>query len=230
MSDEAKNIETQADENNVTTKETIQLFNNKEYTIALLRNILKHGYSDLLFSAFSGISIKEIHAAIKKISDDTQVTMKDRPSIIHWLRCGLFESTETCVPLALLFIEWYEQHPSNLESEECNFRYILSFTNFFNYCIIVKYFIVKLTLTFFSTYIQFLYFYRELYHFLYKVTMNKPVPSLSHGSAKVLHALMTDIAEEVWPNSQQELLKYLTKVYNYNKPNSRRMYPGKRTS
>lgn len=69
--------------------------------------------------------------------------------------------------------------------------------------------------------------YREIYHFLYKVTMNQPVLHLSHNSANVLHRLLSELIEEVWPSMQPELLNYLSKIHIYSRSAVRRTYSGK---
>ncbi|KYN12704.1 hypothetical protein ALC57_15120 [Trachymyrmex cornetzi] len=51
--------------------------------------------------------------------------------------------------------------------------------------------------------------FSEVYQFLYKMTTNQPAPQLSHNSATVLHKLLSEIIEEVWPNTQPDLLRYL---------------------
>lgn len=71
------------------------------------------------------------------------------------------------------------------------------------------------------------WFYRELYHFLYKVTTNQPVPQLSHNSANVLHRLLSDLIEEVWPSMQSKLLSYLSEIHIYSRSAVRRTYSGK---
>lgn len=71
------------------------------------------------------------------------------------------------------------------------------------------------------------YNFREIYLFLYKMTTNQTPPCLSHNSAKILHKVLSELIDEVWPSMQSELLKYLKNVHIYSRPESRRTYSGK---
>jgi len=68
---------------------------------------------------------------------------------------------------------------------------------------------------------------RELYRFLYKVTANQPVPHLSPNSAIVLHKLLSELTEEVWPSMQPEILNYLSEIHIYSRSPIRRTYSRK---
>ncbi|XP_011874468.1 PREDICTED: uncharacterized protein LOC105565681 [Vollenhovia emeryi] len=70
--------------------------------------------------------------------------------------------------------------------------------------------------------------FRELYQFLHKVTTNQPAPHLSSDSANVLHRLLSEVMEEVWPSMQSKLLNYLSEVHIYSRSAVRRTYSGKR--
>jgi len=66
--------------------------------------------------------------------------------------------------------------------------------------------------------------FREIYHFIYKLMKNQPVSHLSHNSAKVLYTLLSEVIDEVWPNSQNEILYYLNQAYSYSRPGLRKTY------
>ncbi|XP_018372402.1 PREDICTED: uncharacterized protein LOC108767170 isoform X2 [Trachymyrmex cornetzi] len=70
--------------------------------------------------------------------------------------------------------------------------------------------------------------FSEVYQFLYKMTTNQPAPQLSHNSATVLHKLLSEIIEEVWPNTQPDLLRYLSKIHIYSRSPIRRTYTRKK--
>ncbi|XP_012230388.1 uncharacterized protein [Linepithema humile] len=166
-------------------------FKNKEDMIALLKALFVHGYSDHPFDILPGMSTEEQHAAISSTFQRIENAVKDRPLMVNWLQSKLFEDNDCKVPLALLFIQLYEERSSlDQEKTKCNFR--------------------------------------EIYHFLYKITMNQLPPRLSQKSAKILHRLLSEIIEEVWPNAQRELVNYLTKVQSFNRPGMRKVYSRKR--
>lgn len=97
-------------------------FGNKENTIMILNALFRHGRQDLPFNVIPGM--KEYYSKMDSALKLTEIVVKDKPSIVDWLRSGLFEENECNVPLALLFIAWYEQYPSSdQENVECNFRY-----------------------------------------------------------------------------------------------------------
>lgn len=104
------------------TKEELP-FGNKENTITVLNALFRHGRRDLPFSIIP--SMREYYSKIDSALKLTEIAVKDKASIVHWLRSGLFEENECNVPLALLFIAWYEQYPSSDQENamECNFRY-----------------------------------------------------------------------------------------------------------
>lgn len=166
-------------------------FGNKKDTIMILNALFRHGRWDLPFNIIPNMSMNEYHSKMDSALKVTEIAVKDKPSIVDWLRSGLFEENECNVSLALLFIAWYEQHPSpDQEDVECNFR--------------------------------------ELYHFLYKMITNQPVLHLSPNSANVLHRLLSELIEEVWPSMQSELLNYLSETHIYSRSAVRRTYSGKR--
>jgi hypothetical protein len=69
--------------------------------------------------------------------------------------------------------------------------------------------------------------FREIYIFLYKMTTNQTAPYLSHNSAKILHKLLSELIDKVWPSMQSELLKYLSNIHIYSRSEVRRTYSGK---
>lgn len=168
-------------------------FGGKKNVVSILDALFKHGRGNLPFSVIPGMSVTECQSAMDSALGSTETVVKNKPSIINWLRGGLFEANECNVPLALLFIALYEQHPVPYDKNvECDFR--------------------------------------ELYHFLHKVTTNQPVPHLSHNSSVVLHKLLSELLDEVWPNLQPELLKYISTIHFYSRPPVRRTYSRKRTT
>jgi len=98
--------------------------NNDDDMIALLNAIFTHGSLDLPPGILPYKSAEERQSVIKSICEQIK-DIKDRPTIINWLQSGLYMNEELNVPLALLLIGWYEQHPSQ-QDEECNFRYVIS--------------------------------------------------------------------------------------------------------
>ncbi|XP_019697395.1 uncharacterized protein LOC105184012 isoform X2 [Harpegnathos saltator] len=92
--------------------------------------------------------------------------------------------------MALLFIEWYEQHPFHQDNAECDFR--------------------------------------EIYHFLYKLTMNQVPAAISEQSAQVLHTIITEVLNEAWLDKQQELFTYCSEIFKYRRTLHRRVYQGKK--
>lgn len=167
-------------------------FGSNENMIAVMNELLRHGRQDLPFNMFPGLSTTECQSKVEQALRLAHLDVGDKPTLVDWIRSGLFEENECNVSLALLFIALYEQHPLLHEKNvECD--------------------------------------YRELYHFLYKVTANQPVPYLSHKSAIVLHKLLSELIDEVWPNTQPELLQYLSKIHIYSRSPVRRTYSRKRT-
>ncbi|XP_071648925.1 uncharacterized protein [Temnothorax longispinosus] len=105
-------------------------FGDKENTIMILNALFRHGCQDLPFNVIPGMSMKEYHSKMESALELTETAVKNKPSIVDWLRSGLFEEDECNVPLALLFIALYEQHPSpedDREDVECNFRELYQF-------------------------------------------------------------------------------------------------------
>ncbi|KYN05186.1 hypothetical protein ALC62_03987 [Cyphomyrmex costatus] len=70
--------------------------------------------------------------------------------------------------------------------------------------------------------------FSEVYHFLYKMMTNQPAPQLSSNSATVLHRLLSELIEEVWPNKQLDLLRYLSQIHIYSRTPVRRTYSRKK--
>ncbi|XP_029176845.1 uncharacterized protein LOC114944947 isoform X2 [Nylanderia fulva] len=167
-------------------------FNNKEGMISLLNAVFKYGYSDLSPTILPDMSKEECYSAIQSVFEQAKIATDQKPSIIDWLNSSIFdECGDKCnVPLALLFISLYEQHPlSEQENQECDFR--------------------------------------EIYFFLYKMTTNQTASHLSHNSAKILHKLLSELIDKVWPSMQQELVEYLSNVHIYSRSEVRRTYSGK---
>jgi len=92
--------------------------------IALLNAIFTHGSLDLPPGELPYKSVEERQSVIKSICEQIK-NIKDKPMIVNWLQSGLFMNEELNIPLALLLIGWYEQHPLQ-KDEECNFRYAMS--------------------------------------------------------------------------------------------------------
>ncbi|EZA54846.1 hypothetical protein DMN91_006877 [Ooceraea biroi] len=174
-----------------TAADESQPFSKENDFIALLKTIFRRGYPDLPSDILPGKSAEERQFAIKLLHEQAKRVLEIKPTLVNWLQSGLFVDEEFNVPLALLLIEWYEQHPTPYqENGECNFR--------------------------------------EIYHFIYKMVMNQPVPYLSHNSAKVLHTLLSEVIDEVWPSSQDDVMDYLNHTYSYSRPGLRRTYSRKK--
>lgn len=108
----------------VETKEEELPFDNKENTIMILNALFRYGRRDLPFNIIPGMSKKEYHSKMDSALKLAETAVKNKPSLVDWLRSGLFEENECNVPLALLFIAFYEQHPSSDQKDmECDFRY-----------------------------------------------------------------------------------------------------------
>ncbi|XP_011053105.1 PREDICTED: uncharacterized protein LOC105145330 isoform X2 [Acromyrmex echinatior] len=145
-------------------------FGSKENAITVLNDLFKHG-QNLPFNSILGTSIDERQSKLDSALELTETFLKNKPSIVGWLRSNLFEESNFNVPMALLFIALYEQHSLPQMETECDFS--------------------------------------EVYQFLYKMTTNQPVPQLSYNSTIVLHKLLSEIIDEIWPNTQPDLLRYL---------------------
>ncbi|XP_019697391.1 uncharacterized protein LOC105184012 isoform X1 [Harpegnathos saltator] len=185
--------------NNRTKKETYEndaILNNvakllskkKEDQILLLRSLFKYGYPNFPLESFS-VPREEIQKVLKIRLDELRIIFQDTPSLVHWVHGGLFKSNES-IPMALLFIEWYEQHPFHQDNAECDFR--------------------------------------EIYHFLYKLTMNQVPAAISEQSAQVLHTIITEVLNEAWLDKQQELFTYCSEIFKYRRTLHRRVYQGKK--
>lgn len=114
-------------ENNedVTKSEVNSPFSHKEEMIVLLKTLFKQKeYSDSSFDILPGMSTEEQHAAIASTFQRVKNAVKDRPSIVNWLHSKLFEDNDFLVPMALLFIELYEEHssPDQEKRSKCDFR------------------------------------------------------------------------------------------------------------
>ncbi|XP_018308837.1 uncharacterized protein [Mycetomoellerius zeteki] len=176
--------------NNSEKEEDDLPFGSKEKTMTVLNDLFKHG-QNLSFNSILGTSMDERQSKLDSALELTQTFLKNKPSIIGWLRSNLFEESECNIPMALLFIALYEQHLLPYQKKtECDFS--------------------------------------EIYQFLYKMTTNQPAPQLSHNSAIVLHKLLSEIIEEVWPNTQPDLLRYLSKIHIYSRSPIRRTYSRKK--
>ncbi|XP_011157193.1 uncharacterized protein LOC105194145 isoform X1 [Solenopsis invicta] len=167
-------------------------FDSKDNTIMILNSLLRYGDEKAPFNIIPNMSLQKYQSEMDWALEMTKAIVKDKPSIAHWLYSGIFEeNNELIIPLALLCIARYEQHPSpDRKDVECNFK--------------------------------------EIYQFLYHMTLNQPMSHLSENSAKVLHEVLSEVIEEVWPNTQLDLLNYLGDIHMYSRSAARRMYPGKR--
>jgi len=128
--------------NNNKKKEDKLPFGSKENAITVLNDLFKHG-QNLPFNSILGTSMDERQSKMDSALELTQTFLKNKPSIVGWLRSNLFEESEYNVPMALLFIALYEQYSLPHQKEtECDFRYdIESITFLFIlecYCTIYK--------------------------------------------------------------------------------------------
>lgn len=122
MSDNKATKET--DENTSILIESHKLpFKKREDQIMLLKALFKYGYPNLSFESFPLMSPEAVNEAIKITLEKLHNVFQNIPSLVHWLHGELFKNVES-IPMALLFIEWYEQHPSHQNNTECNFRYV----------------------------------------------------------------------------------------------------------
>ncbi|XP_012536729.1 uncharacterized protein LOC105836915 [Monomorium pharaonis] len=166
-------------------------FGSRKHTLTILNALFNRGHQNVFpEDIIPGISPQEYHSKMNSTFEFTKNVVKDTASIVHWLNNGLFLEDECNIPMALLFIAWYEQHPTPRKNVECDFR--------------------------------------EVYEFLYKVTTNQPVPYLSENSANVLYELLSDLIDEVWPDTQLELMNFIGHLNLYNRPAARKTYPGKK--
>ncbi|XP_012058587.1 PREDICTED: uncharacterized protein LOC105621742 [Atta cephalotes] len=186
-----KNEDDNNESNNNSKKNEDKLpFGSKENAITVLNDLFKHG-QNLPFNSILGTSMDERQSKMDSALELTQTFLKNKPSIVGWLRSNLFEESEYNVPMALLFISLYEQHSLPHQKEtECDFS--------------------------------------EVYQFLYKMTTNQPASQLSRNSAIVLHKLLSEIIDEIWPNTQPDLLRYLSKIHIYSRSPIRRTYTRKK--
>lgn len=109
--------------------ESEQAFSKEEDVIQLLRFIFRHGYSDLPSVILPDKSAEERESAIQSLHEQARTNVVDKPTVVDWLQSGLFTDENSNVSLAMLFIEWYEQHSPMSRTQangECNFRYSIS--------------------------------------------------------------------------------------------------------
>ena len=97
-------------------------FGSKENAITVLNDLFKHG-QNLPFNSILGTSIDERQSKLDSALELTETFLKNKPSIVGWLRSNLFEESNFNVPMALLFIALYEQHSLPQKETECDFRY-----------------------------------------------------------------------------------------------------------
>jgi len=114
-------IKMEENDNDDKTTEDEFVFGNRENTIDILNALFRYGRQDLPFN-ISGMSMMECQSKMDSALKLAETNFKSKPSIVDWIRSGLFEENECNVPLALLFIALYE-HPFNQENAECDFRY-----------------------------------------------------------------------------------------------------------
>lgn len=114
---------TEESEDEETENSDTSPFSQKKDLIVLLKTICTYGYPDLPFDIIlPDMSEEEQDAEILSLFKRVENAVKDRPSMVNWLRSKLFED-DYKVPLALLFIELYENHSmSDQGKTECNFR------------------------------------------------------------------------------------------------------------
>lgn len=109
--------------NNSEKEEDDLPFGSKEKTMTVLNDLFKHG-QNLSFNSILGTSMDERQSKLDSALELTQTFLKNKPSIIGWLRSNLFEESECNIPMALLFIALYEQHLLPYQKKtECDFRY-----------------------------------------------------------------------------------------------------------
>ncbi|KYQ59994.1 hypothetical protein ALC60_00965 [Trachymyrmex zeteki] len=115
--------------NNSEKEEDDLPFGSKEKTMTVLNDLFKHG-QNLSFNSILGTSMDERQSKLDSALELTQTFLKNKPSIIGWLRSNLFEESECNIPMALLFIALYEQHLLPYQKKtECDFRFYISFTS-----------------------------------------------------------------------------------------------------
>ncbi|KAL0129305.1 hypothetical protein PUN28_004183 [Cardiocondyla obscurior] len=180
-------METSDDNDDIEMKAEELPFGTKMKTMTILNAIFRYG-QDIPYNIIPGV--KEFHSKIDSSLKQMKNAVENKPTLVDWLKSDLFEENEYNIPLALLFIAWYEQN-SSLDEKDTSFDF------------------------------------RELYHFLYKITTNQPIPNLTCNAADVLNKLISEIIEEVWPNIQPELLDYLSKIHTYSRSTVRRTYSRK---
>lgn len=100
-------------------------FKTAEQQVELIKALFNHGYDGFSLNSLSGIPAEALELAINETREQLETFYRNKPSITSWLSSALFKDCPT-LPLALLFIEWYDQHPSNSTTRECNFRYVYS--------------------------------------------------------------------------------------------------------
>ena len=131
---EAKNVEQKTNNSKVTNSEIITLnqeepksntkWTNNDKKI-LLEGLKKYGSENIeaISEMLPNITFEDIRWKIAEYSEMAE-HLYEHKLINNWINCGLFESGDSLVPEALLFIHLFEKHPSPSETEGFDFRYM----------------------------------------------------------------------------------------------------------
>ncbi|KAF3429383.1 hypothetical protein E2986_03183 [Frieseomelitta varia] len=134
---ETKNIKQKTNNSKVTNSETITInqenpklntkWTNSDKKI-LLEGLKKYGSENIeaISKMLPNITFEDIEWKIAEYSEMAEY-LYEHKLINNWISCGLFESGDSLVPEALLFIHLFEKHPSPSETEGFDFRAIYSF-------------------------------------------------------------------------------------------------------
>ncbi|KAK9294295.1 hypothetical protein QLX08_011047 [Tetragonisca angustula] len=134
---EAKNVEQKTNNSKVTNSEIITLnqeepksntkWTNNDKKI-LLEGLKKYGSENIeaISEMLPNITFEDIRWKIAEYSEMAE-HLYEHKLINNWINCGLFESGDSLVPEALLFIHLFEKHPSPSETEGFDFRAIYNF-------------------------------------------------------------------------------------------------------
>lgn len=114
-------IETDSDEDKTANPKKLHLFNKKKDKLALLRALFKHGYPDYSIDIFPNLSEKDQDSCLVKVLKYTKTLFKNKPSIIDFIRSGMFQENDCNVPLMLLLIALYET-PCDEKNADCDFK------------------------------------------------------------------------------------------------------------
>ncbi|CAD1475628.1 unnamed protein product [Heterotrigona itama] len=133
----AKNVKQKTNNSKVTNSEMITI-NQQESKLntkwtnsdkkTLLEALKKYGSENIeaISKMLPNITFEDIRWKIAEYSEMAEYFYEHK-LINNWINCGLFESEDSFVPEALLFIHLFEKHPSPSETEDFDFRAIYSF-------------------------------------------------------------------------------------------------------